>query len=115
MLGCEQVGVARFGKAGNHTMTSEETIMRHTLVAVFDNRSDAQNALDELLASGFSRTDASLSSADPTGQSNSVTGNDEMLTGAHEEGFGASINFVSRYNGCIEVIQVSAESKGYQR
>ena len=32
-----------------------------------------------------------------------------------QEGFGASINFVSRYNGCIEVIQVSAESKGYQR
>jgi len=91
VLGCEQVGVARFDKAGNHTMTSEDTIMRHTLVAVFDNRSDAQNALDELLASGFSRTDASLSGADPTGQSNSVTGNDEMLTGAHEEGFGASI------------------------
>jgi hypothetical protein len=65
--------------------------MRHTLVAVFDNRSDAQKALDELLASGFSRTDASLSSADPTGQSNSVTGNDELLQGEHEEGFGASI------------------------
>ena len=65
--------------------------MRHTLVAVFDNRSDAQSALDELLASGFSRTDASLSSADPTGQSNSVTGNDELLQGEHEEGFGASI------------------------
>jgi hypothetical protein len=65
--------------------------MRHTLVAVFDNRSDAQSALDELLASGFSRTDASLSSADPTGQSNSVTGDNEMLDGAHEEGFGASI------------------------
>jgi hypothetical protein len=65
--------------------------MRHTLVAVFDNRSDAQSALDELLASGFSRTDASLSSADPTGQSNSVTGNDELLQSAHEEGFGASI------------------------
>ncbi|KGF82912.1 hypothetical protein IA69_04050 [Massilia sp. JS1662] len=65
--------------------------MRHTLVAVFDNRNDAQSALDELLASGFSRTDASLSSADPTGQSNSVTGNDELLQGEHEEGFGASI------------------------
>ena len=65
--------------------------MRHTLVAVFDNRSDAQNALDELLASGFSRTDASLSSADPTGQTDSVTGDNELLTGAHEEGFGASI------------------------
>ena len=65
--------------------------MRHTLVAVFDNRSDAQSALDELLASGFSRTDASLSSADPTGQSNSVTGDNELLEGEREEGFGASI------------------------
>jgi hypothetical protein len=65
--------------------------MRHTLVAVFDNRSDAQRALDELLASGFSRTDASLSSADPTGQSNSVTGDNESLEGEREEGFGASI------------------------
>jgi len=65
--------------------------MRHTLVAVFDNRSDAQSALDELLASGFSRTDASLSSADPTGQSNSVTGDNESLEGEREEGFGASI------------------------
>jgi hypothetical protein len=65
--------------------------MRHTLVAVFDNRSDAQNALDELLASGFARTDASLSSADPTGQSNSVTGDNELLDGEREEGFGASI------------------------
>ena len=65
--------------------------MRHTLVAVFDNRSDAQKALDELLASGFARTDASLSSADPTGQSNSVTGENELQAGTHEEGFGASI------------------------
>jgi hypothetical protein len=65
--------------------------MRHTLVAVFDNRSDAQSALDELLASGYSRADASLSSADPTGQSNSVTGDNELLDGEREEGFGASI------------------------
>ena len=65
--------------------------MRHTLVAVFDNRSDAQQALDALLAAGFARTDASLSSADPTGQSNSVTGEDGALAGEHEEGFGASI------------------------
>ena len=65
--------------------------MRHTLVAVFDNRSDAQQALDALLAAGFARTDASLSSADPTGQSNSVTGGDGPLAGAHEEGIGASI------------------------
>ena len=35
--------------------------MQHTLVAVFDNRSDAQKAMDDLLASGFSRSDLRLS------------------------------------------------------
>lgn len=47
--------------------------MQHTLVAVFDNRSDAQKALEDLVASGFSRQDARLSEGDPTGQSG-VTG-----------------------------------------
>lgn len=65
--------------------------MQHTLVAVFDNRSDAQNAVDELLASGYARTDVNLSSADPTGQTDSVTGASEYTQGLHEEGFGASI------------------------
>lgn len=35
--------------------------MRHTLVAVFDNRSDAQNATNALLSSGFSSQDLRLS------------------------------------------------------
>nr|WP_314542911.1 general stress protein [uncultured Massilia sp.] len=66
--------------------------MQHTLVAVFDNRSDAQNAMDELLGAGFSRTDVNLSSADPTGQTDSVTGSSESMgSGVHEEGIGASI------------------------
>ena len=42
--------------------------MQHTLVAVFDNRSDAQKALEELVSSGFSRQEARLSEGDPTGQ-----------------------------------------------
>ena len=41
--------------------------MQHTLVAVFDNRSDAQNAMDELLASGFTRENVNVSSADLSG------------------------------------------------
>jgi uncharacterized protein (TIGR02271 family) len=65
--------------------------MQHTLVAVFDNRSDAQNAMDELLASGFTRTDVNVSSADPTGQTNSLSGTSERAGEAHEEGIGASI------------------------
>jgi len=65
--------------------------MQHTLVAVFDNRSDAQNAMDELLASGFSRTDVNVSSADPTGQTDSLTGSSGQINDTHEEGIGASI------------------------
>lgn len=40
--------------------------MRHTLKAVFDHRSDAQHVLEALLASGYSRTNMSLSRAPPT-------------------------------------------------
>jgi uncharacterized protein (TIGR02271 family) len=66
--------------------------MQHTLVAVFDNRSDAQNALDELLASGFDSSSAKLSSADPTGESDSLTGyGADNRDQPHEEGIGASI------------------------
>lgn len=65
--------------------------MQHTLVAVFDNRSDAQNAMDELLASGFSRSDVNVSSADPTGQTSSLSGDVPMASQTHEEGIGASI------------------------
>jgi uncharacterized protein (TIGR02271 family) len=64
--------------------------MQHTLVAVFDNRSDAQNAMEELLASGFTNTDVNVSSADPTGQTDSLTGATER-DDVHEEGIGASI------------------------
>jgi uncharacterized protein (TIGR02271 family) len=66
--------------------------MQHTLVAVFDNRSDAQNAMDELLASGFTRDNVYVSSADLTGQDATLTGTTTTTTGTvHEEGVGASI------------------------
>lgn len=60
--------------------------MQHTLVAVFDNRTDAQNAMNELLSSGFSRTDVRLSNADPTGQSDSLTGSDLDTTTRSADG-----------------------------
>ena len=91
--------------------------MQHTLVAVFDNRTDAQNALNELLSSGFSRTDVRLSNADPTGQTDSLTGADVDTTTRSADGdtgFTAGIkNFfsdlfgsdnaehVSRYEGAV--------------
>ncbi|WP_322405138.1 YsnF/AvaK domain-containing protein [Massilia luteola] len=62
--------------------------MQHTLVAVFDNRSDAQNALDELLAAGFTRDNVNLSSADLAG---TTTTTGTTLGTTHEEGVGASI------------------------
>jgi len=39
--------------------------MQHTLVAVFDNRSDAQQAMDELLASSFTSTNVRLTQGEP--------------------------------------------------
>jgi hypothetical protein len=65
--------------------------MQHTLVAVFDNRGDAQSAKDELLASGFTSTDVSVSSADPTGQTSSLGDTSTRTDETHEEGIGASI------------------------
>ncbi|MCS0615061.1 DUF2382 domain-containing protein [Massilia kyonggiensis] len=62
--------------------------MQHTLVAVFDNRSDAQNAMDELLASGFTRDNVYVSSADLSG---TTTTTGTTLGTTHEEGVGASI------------------------
>ncbi len=103
--------------------------MQHTLVAVFDNRSDAQNAMDELLASGFSRTDVNVSSADATGQTDSLTGSSTNLSSdTHDESIGTSIkNFftglfgsdndehVSRYAGAVtrghHVLTVTTQSE----
>ena len=56
--------------------------MQHTLVAVFDNRGDAQQALEDLVGSGFSRNAARLSEGDPAGdsaaQSRAATGDDSI-------------------------------------
>ncbi|NIA52061.1 YsnF/AvaK domain-containing protein [Massilia sp. TW-1] len=64
--------------------------MQHTLVAVFDNRSDAQSAMDELLASGFTRDNVNVSSADLAAGSSATTAATTTAT-AQEEGVGASI------------------------
>lgn len=48
--------------------------MQHTLVAVFDNRNDARNAMNELLSSGYANAHVHLSNADPTGQTDSISG-----------------------------------------
>lgn len=47
--------------------------MKHTLVAVFDNRTDAQKALEDLVASGYTRQSVRLSEGDTTGQTGAGT------------------------------------------
>jgi hypothetical protein len=48
--------------------------MQRTLIAVFDNHADAQSAIEELAASGFSRPQMRLSEGDPTGGASPITG-----------------------------------------
>ena len=110
--------------------------MQHTLVAVFDNRTDAQNAMNELTSSGFSRDEVKLSNADPTGMTDSITGRgdtpddrveSDTLADGTGLGIGASIKHfftdlfgsdnsqhVSRYEGAVtrghHVLTVRADS-----
>ncbi|KFC68289.1 hypothetical protein [Massilia sp. LC238] len=107
--------------------------MQHTLVAVFDNRTDAQNAMNELMSSGFARDEVKLSNADPTGMTDSVTGStadtgsSDTLADGTGIGIGASIKHfftdlfgadnsehASRYEGAVtrghHVLTVRAQS-----
>lgn len=65
--------------------------MQHTLVAIFDNRSDAQSAMDELLTAGFARTDVNVSSTDTSTQTTNIAGSTTVEASTHDEGMGASI------------------------
>ncbi|MEO7578940.1 MAG: YsnF/AvaK domain-containing protein [Massilia sp.] len=76
------------------------TIMQHTLIAVFDNRGDAQAALDELLTSGFSRQEVRLSEGDPTGASSTTAAStDSSLTNTDDSFTGSIKNFFSNMFG----------------
>jgi hypothetical protein len=97
---------------------------------VFDNRTDAQNAMNELTSSGFSRDEVKLSNADPTGMTDSVTGStgsSDTLADGTGIGIGASIKHfftdlfgadnsehASRYEGAVtrghHVLTVRAQS-----
>ena len=59
--------------------------MQHTLVAVFDNRSDAQQAMDELLASSFTSTNVRLSQGDQTGNTDTITGASTQPAASHDD------------------------------
>ena len=59
--------------------------MQHTLIAVFDNRSDAQAAMDELMLQSFSRQDVRLS------EDTARMGQTPAADRTEAEGIGASI------------------------
>ncbi len=71
--------------------------MQQTLVAVFDNRNDAQQALEDLVSSGFSRNQARLSEGDPTGDTSMAPRSSTSATTEADDGsFGSGIkNFFS--------------------
>lgn len=62
--------------------------MQHTIAAVFDNRSSAQQAMDDLISSGFSRQEMRLSEGETSTQGGQLN-----TTGVtrEDEGFGAGI------------------------
>jgi hypothetical protein len=61
--------------------------MQHTLIAVFDNRSDAQKAMDELLQCGFARDEVRLT--EDTGAS--VGGQSSAAADTQDEGVTAKV------------------------
>ncbi len=95
--------------------------MQHTLVAVFDNRTDAQSAMDELLASGFSSQEVRLSegSTGTTGTmgTTGTTGSTTSGTASSDDGsFTGSIkNFFSDLFGSDDDTPASKYSEAVNR
>lgn len=94
--------------------------MQHTLVAVFDNRTDAQDAMNKLLSSGFSSQDVRLSDSDTsttttTATTGSDTGVGNSIKNFFSDIFGSDDNeHATRYQGAVSggknVITVTADS-----
>ena len=91
--------------------------MQHTLVAVFDNHADAQQAQDELLASGFSRQDVRLSGSagDTAGAASDDSGIGSGIKNFFSDLFGTdNSEHASRYEGAItrgqHVVTLTADS-----
>jgi uncharacterized protein (TIGR02271 family) len=93
--------------------------MQHTLVAVFDNRDSAQNAMDALLSADFSRTNVSISSSDTSAGSAGSATHDDSVGGSVKHFFsnlfGADHDdHASRYAGAVtqghHVLTVTAQS-----
>ena len=88
--------------------------MHHTLVAVFDTRTDAQSAYDQLLSSGFSRESVRLSEAN-AGGATSAEGIGSSVKHFFQDLFGdEDKHHASRYEGALargqHVVTLSAET-----
>lgn len=90
--------------------------MHHTLVAVFDNRTDAQSAYDQLLSSGFSRDSVRLSDANAaSGGAATAEGIGTGIKHFFQDLFGDEHkHHASRYEGALargqHVVTLSADS-----
>jgi uncharacterized protein (TIGR02271 family) len=83
-------------------------MMQHTLIAVFDNRSDAQNAMTELLGAGFDRTQLRLNEDSGTEVNIASSG---TSGGEADEGVGASIKHF--FSGLFDDDNDTAHTKKY--
>lgn len=63
--------------------------MQHTLAAVFDNRTSAQQAMDELTRCGFPQQDLALK--DSSTEAGTTVAGDEESVGERDESFGQSV------------------------
>jgi len=89
--------------------------MQHTLVAVFDNRNDAQQAMDELLASSFTSTNVRLTQGDPLGTTDSPAATQQATT-HDDDSIASSIrNFFSDIFGTNDSVNAQRYSSAVTR
>jgi len=91
--------------------------MQHTLVAVFDNRNDAQQAMDELLASSFTSTNVRLSQGDVAGNTDSLSGTPTHAAATNDDDSIASSirNFFSDIFGTDDSVHAQRYSSAVTR
>ena len=87
VLKSEQVHVEWFDEGDppqSHFHHHGGNIMQHTLIAVFDNRNDAQLARDELLASGFASSEVQLNEESASDSASTSVGGSTTKSGSSE-------------------------------
>lgn len=89
--------------------------MQHTLVAVFDNRNDAKQAMDELLASSFTTANVRLSQGD-TADASDTSGTTHPAVANDDESIASSIrHFFSDIFGSHDSVHAERYSSAVTR